>query len=148
MATVTYNRENLSTKTNDELRSICRDMGIAGMSKKPKAVIVDAIMLAASPDEVTGLAGITAQMTSVVTNPDAAPGQRITSTIRVTSGASAGQFPVVGKSVAEVSEFLREVLNVDKMSTGLVNGREVPGDYVLREGDSLEFLKPAGKKGC
>ncbi len=148
MASITYNREDLTTKTNDELRSICRDLGIAGMSKKPKAVIVDAIMLAASPDEATGLAALQAQVTSVMTNPDAAPGQRITSTIRVTSGASAGQFPVVGKTVAEVSEFLREVLNVDKMSTGLVNGKDAPGDYVLREGDSLEFLKPAGKKGC
>jgi hypothetical protein len=145
---MTYTTEQLSAKTNDELRSICRDLGIAGMSKKPKAVLIGVIQLATSPDEVTGLAGLNAQITSVVTNPEGASGARITSTIRVTSGASAGQFPVVGKQVAEVAEFLREVLNVDKMSTGLVNGKEVPGDYVLRDGDSLEFLKPAGRKGC
>jgi len=48
----------------------------------------------------------------------------------------------------EVGDFIREVLNVDRLSTGLVNGKEVPGDYILKEGDNLEFLKPAGKKGC
>jgi hypothetical protein len=36
---------------------------------------------------------------------------------------------------------------VDKLSTGLVNGKEVAGDYKLKAGDNLEFLKPAGKKG-
>lgn len=144
-----YTREQLTSKTDKELAYICvHELQIPGVSKKPKNVKIDVIMSAQSPDEATGIAGLNAQMTSVVTNPDAAPGSRITSTIRVTSGASAGQFPVVGKQVAEVAEFLREVLNVDKMSTGLVNGKEVAGDYVLKDGDSLEFLKPAGRKGC
>jgi len=36
---------------------------------------------------------------------------------------------------------------VDRLSTGLVNGKQVGEDYVLQAGDNLEFLKPAGKKG-
>jgi hypothetical protein len=147
---MSYTRDNLFEKTNDDLRSICRDLGIAGMSKKPKATIVEAIMLASQPDEaaVAGLSGLQSQMTSVVTGPEHVSGARITTTIRVSCGASSGRFPVVGKTVSEVSEFLREVLNVERMSTGLVNGVEVPGSYNLRDGDTLEFLKPAGKKGC
>ena len=31
---------------------------------------------------------------------------------------------------------------------GLVNGKEVQGDYKLKSGDSLEFMKPSGRKGC
>ena len=68
-------------------------------------------------------------------------------TIQVSCGASSGAFPVEGKNVREVGEFLREVLNVDKLSTGLVNGKEVQGDYVLKSGDNLEFMKPSGRKG-
>jgi hypothetical protein len=36
---------------------------------------------------------------------------------------------------------------VDRLSTGLVNGKEVDASYVLKNGDRLEFLKPAGRKG-
>jgi hypothetical protein len=36
---------------------------------------------------------------------------------------------------------------VDKLSTGLVNGKDVDGSYILKQGDVLEFLKPAGRKG-
>jgi len=49
--------------------------------------------------------------------------------------------------VGSVAEFLREVLNVDRMSQGVVNGKQVEDSYRLKEGDNLEFLKPAGRKG-
>lgn len=34
----------LESKTNDELRTICSDRGITGMSKQPKAVLIDVIL--------------------------------------------------------------------------------------------------------
>jgi hypothetical protein len=85
---------------------------------------------------------------SVITKPAGQFGSRTTTTIHVSCGASSGNFPVVGRSVKQVGEFLREVLNVDQLSTGLVNGKDVGAEYVLKQGDNLEFLKPAGKKGC
>jgi hypothetical protein len=143
-----YTRENLEGMTVKDLRRLCVDnLGIPGMTKKRKDVIIDGILLADSPDVTDKLEGIAFEGHSVMSKPDAPFGQKTSTTIRVTCGASTGAFPVEGKTVAEVGEFLREVLNVDKLSTGLVNGKEVDGDYELAAGDSLEFMKPAGRKG-
>ncbi len=85
---------------------------------------------------------------STLTKPEAPFGNKTTTTVHVSCGASSGNFPVAGRTVKEVGEFLREVLNVDSLSTGLVNGKDVDAGYVIKPGDNLEFLKPAGKKGC
>jgi len=153
----TFNREQLDAKTAKELKRMCvYELDIPGMTKKPKDVVIDAILAkfgsaSASVAPAAGagpVSGVEATMRSVMTKPDAKFGQRATTTLHVSCGASSGSFPVVGRSVKQVGEFLREVLNVDKLSTGLVNGKEVGPDYVLKQGDNLEFLKPAGKKGC
>jgi hypothetical protein len=132
-----------------ELRKLVVDLGIVGYTKKRKDVIVNAILLSQEDDEPNAekVTGVEFDGHSVLTKPEAPFGHKTTTTIRVTCGASTGNFPVEGKTVGEVGEFLREVLNVDKLSTGLVNGAEVDPDYELKQGDSLEFLKPAGKKG-
>jgi len=156
-----YKRETLETKTVRDLRQLVVKLGIVGQTKKPKSVIIDAIM---SQYGVVGgsaaiikdapvvkaepISGIEANFQSSVTKPGLKKRDRLSTTIQVSCGASTGAFPVLGRSVAEVGEFLREVLNVDKLSTGLVNGKEVAGNYQLKAGDTLEFLKPAGKKGC
>lgn len=152
-----YKRETLEGKTVKELRTLVVSLGIPGFTKKPKAVIIDAIMDkhgvagggsgGASIAPASPLAGIEGTFQSSITKPDAPFGSRTTTTVQISSGASSGRFPVVGKTVAEVGELMREVLNVSKLSTGLVNGKEVEGNYVLKNGDVLEFLKPAGKKG-
>ncbi len=158
-----YKRETLESKTVRDLRQLVVKLGIVGYTKKPKAVIVDAIMskygvaggasAAAAiakdaPAKPAPIAGISANFQSSITNSSLKKRDRLSTTVQVSCGASTGAFPVLGRSVAEVGEFLREVLNVDKLSTGLVNGKEVAGDYKLKAGDNLEFLKPAGKKGC
>jgi hypothetical protein len=158
-----YKRETLESKTVKDLRQLVVKLGIPGFTKKPKATIIDAIMAkygvagsgaaaiakdgpaAAAPQPLQGIA---ASFQSSITKPNLKKRDRLSTTIQVSCGASTGTFPVAGRSVAEVGEFLREVLNVDKLSTGVVNGKEVAGDYVLKAGDTLEFLKPAGKKGC
>lgn len=151
-----YKRETLEGKTVKELRTLVVKLGIPGFTKKPKDVIIDAIM---DKHGVTGggggaaisksgpLAGIEGTFQSSITKPDAPFGHKATTTVQISCGASTGRFPVVGKTVAEVGEIMREVLNVSKLSTGLVNGKEVEGNYTLKSGDVLEFLKPAGKKG-
>jgi phage terminase large subunit-like protein len=86
-------------------------------------------------------------MSSVMTHPNKKVGDKCTTAISVSCGANSGKFPVTGKSVAAVGEFLREVLNVDRLAEGLVNGKKVEGNYILQPGDTLEYLKPAGQKG-
>lgn len=152
----TFNRAELEEKTKEQLVRMCVDeLGIVGITKKPKEDIVNGILALYGADataiakDVGGpVTGIEFTGQSTLTKPGAPFGQRTTTTIHVSCGASSGNFPVEGKTVKEVGDFLREVLNVDRLSTGLVNGKEVGADYVLQNGDNLEFLKPAGKKGC
>lgn len=86
-------------------------------------------------------------MTSILTNPSAKVGDKTTTTITVSCGANSADFPVVGKTVGAVQTFLAEVLNVSSLAEGQVNGEKVESNYVLQTGDSLEFIKPAGRKG-
>jgi hypothetical protein len=157
----TFTREQLEAKTAKELKNMCvYELALPGLTKKDKETVIQAILAkygtsgpasiskptaAAKPEAIKG---VEFQAQSTLTKPSAPFGQKTTTTIQVSCGASSGAFPVAGRSVKEVGEFLREVLNVDKLSTGLVNGKEIPADYVLQPGDNLEFLKPAGKKGC
>lgn len=158
-----YSRSNLEEMTVKELRRLCVDtLAIPGMTKKRKDIVIDAILKNAGPIKSAKPAPAKTSIKptpgpikeldftghSILNKPYEAFGKKTTTTIQVTCGASTGAFPVEGKSVAEVGEFLREVLNVDKLSTGLVNGKEVRGDHVLKNGDSLEFMKPSGRKGC
>jgi len=131
------------------------ELSIVGVSKKSKDEVIKAILAqyggtkaSATITKDTKVTGISFSGQSTLTKPAAPFGSRTTTTIHVSCGASSGNFPVGGKTVKDVGDFLREVLNVDRLSTGLVNGKEVAADYVLKTGDNLEFLKPAGKKGC
>jgi len=151
-----FNRDFLEAKTSKDLKRMCVDeLGIVGVTKKPKDDVVNAIMAqygkkGATIAKTAGgkLTGLEFSGQSTLTKPGAPFGSRATTTIHVSCGASSGNFPVAGKTVKDVGDFLREVLNVDRLSTGLVNGKAVDADYVLKNGDNLEFLKPAGKKGC
>ena len=155
----TFTREQLEGMTAEKLKDMCvYELALPGLTKKRKNVVIDAIMakygaapagasISKAPAPSAAVTGIEFSGQSTLTKPGAPFGHRTTTTIHVSCGASSGNFPVVGRTVKTVGEFLREVLNVDQLSTGLVNGREVGADYVLKEGDNLEFLKPAGKKG-
>lgn len=163
-----FTREELVERTAKDLKRLCVDeLGLVGMSKKPKDEVISAILgdfgmapkgAAAAPAAVAPLkgpatsnaqeiTGIEFAARSIMTKPSAPKGGKTTTTIHVSCGASSGNFPVAGKTVKEVGDFLREVLNVDELSTGIVNGNAVDADYKLKEGDNLEYLKPAGKKG-
>lgn len=157
-----YTREELEMMTVKDLRELCvYELGLRGLTKKPKDFIIDSILESfgstastsieysqkKEAPKVSRMTGVEFEGRSVLTKPGESFGFRTTTTIHVSCGASSGNFPVVGRTVLEVGEFLREVLNVEKLSTGLVNGKEVQASYILQAGDNLEFLKPAGKKG-
>jgi len=155
-----YTRDQLENMTVKELRKLVVQCGISGYTKKPKGIIIDAILSksggsstasvtkpAPAKKKLPPISQLGGEFSSMVTNPNLAKGKRVTTTIQVSCGASTGSFLAVGRKVVEVADFLREILNVASMSKGIVNGKEVDGDYVLKEGDSLEFVKPAGTKG-
>jgi hypothetical protein len=154
----TYTRDQLEAMNAKDLKHMAfHSLGLSGLSKRPKADVVDAVIAsqdggkaAVAPKKAAAsgpISGLSFSGQSILTNPGASFGSKTTTTIHVSCGASSGAFPVQGKTVREVGEFLREVLNVDRLSTGLVNGKEVDAGYVLKSGDRLEFLKPSGRKG-
>ena len=152
-----YTRDELEGMNAKAMKKMAfNDLGLVGLSKKPKADVITAILksqdtpaaaVAAKP-AAAPLTGLQGSFNSVLSKPSARFGNRNTTTIQVSSGANTGQFDVAGRKVSEVAEFLREVLNVDRMANAMVNGKEVSGSYVIKAGDIVEFMKPAGKKGC
>ena len=153
------NKAELMEKTVAELRVMCRDLEIPGMSKKRKDIIVDAILSKNESETVvaeisqppapnqTPLTALSGSFQTNITDPTKGKGKRLTTFIRVSCGASSGDFGVGGKTVGAVAEFLKEILNIPTMSKGIVNGKESADSYVLENGDTLEFIKPAGDKG-
>lgn len=160
MAKSGFSAGDLENKTNPELRAMCAKEGIGGVSKKTKAELIALIVGAQGQGGVSmapkatahqavnqAVTGLEMNTEAVLTRPHGRAGDKTTQTIRISSGASSGKFPVLGKTVGNVATFLREVLNVDRMAQGLVNGQKVQDSYVLAEGDVLEYIKPAGRKG-
>lgn len=163
MPKLTYTRDELENMNAKNMKRMAfQELGLSGLSKKNKPEVMSAIL--ASQDKGSKpsgsskavvskapankpMGGLEAKLTSVLSKPNAKFGHRTSTTIEVTCGANTGNFPVAGKRVGEVAEYLREVLNVTRMSTGLVNGKEKGNDYILKDGERLEFLKPTGKKG-
>jgi len=171
-----YKKDELQGKTNIELKQICKRMEIKGMSKKRKSILVNAILLAQSGKSSGGKSELTKKtigktsskdsqvnlgkdpnkvvaatftINSVIDKPNAKFGNRNKSTImiEISSGASGGKFPVNGKSIFGIKSHLSEVLNIPKMSSAVVNGKQAEESYIAKEGDIIEFIKPAGKKG-
>jgi hypothetical protein len=147
-----YTESQLERMTAKQIKKIAVEVGCTGIYKLGKNDAIEYFMtwqeerdeerelVADIPDPLAGVSG-RFQTTS------ATPSRTATATVQVSCGANAGPFEVVGRSIAEVSNLLREVLNIEILATPLVNGRAVSTTYVLKTGDSLEFLKPAGRKG-
>jgi hypothetical protein len=70
-------------------------------------------------------------------------------TVTISSGSMSNNYPVVGKSIYEVEKLLGQILNVNPYARiVLVNGEEVTNDYIIIEGDIIEFVNEAYDKGC
>ena len=52
-----------------------------------------------------------------------------------------------GKTVEEVTELLEDLFGLSGDETVKVNGVEADDDYVIEDGDTIEYVKSAGSKG-
>jgi len=67
--------------------------------------------------------------------------------IKVVCGANSQEVEVAGKSIGEVRKLLGETLNIPKDAKPVISGDNVSDNYVIKPGDTLEFIKPSGEKG-
>jgi hypothetical protein len=67
--------------------------------------------------------------------------------VKIICCSNTGHYDVAGSMVKEVAVRLRDVLNVSPLATASVKGQPVSADYVLQDGDHLEFVVRAGEKG-
>lgn len=68
-------------------------------------------------------------------------------TVRVIHGANEGRFDLRGKTVGYVAKNLREVFNIPHDAVAFVDGKTVDSEYILSEGESVEFVQENGRKG-
>jgi len=135
------------------LRAMCVKAGITGMSKKVKDVVVGALVKHyASQNNVEQSNNQTNNQTNAKVdnlNVNLAKNYQNSQNTKITvsCGASSQDFPVVGKSIGYVTSILTDVLNIPVMAKILVNGSIVNSNYVLKDGDSVEYIKEGGKKG-
>lgn len=67
---------------------------------------------------------------------------------KIISGVNTLDANLAGRSVADVRGMLSQPLNIDQAAKPMVEGETVGEDYVLADGDELEFVKASGEKGC
>jgi len=153
-----YTEDQLTEKTVVELREICRKFGIGGMSKERKDVIIDSILefyqdqASPEPDDDDSYSSnqdpsekvpyVNAHVHSFLDK-----NEQYQSLITVSCGAASGNYPLTNKSVGFVKATYREILNIDDTANAIVNGVEKNESYVLKSGDTVEFIRKAGTKG-
>lgn len=159
-----FTKKELKETTSKELKRMCvNELAIPGMTKKTKKVVIKAIL--AKQKETGGSGGVVAKPAvevaagpavinemnffakSRLTKPNERRGNKFSTTCYMACGANDGNFTVVGNTITKALETFGDILNADIKATPLVNGEEVKADYILKESDVVEFLKPAGQKG-
>jgi len=158
-----FTKKELKETTSKELKRMCvNELGIPGMTKKTKKVVIKAILArqaGGSGASVTKTAPVVEEAKPAVINemnffaksrltkPNERRGNKFSTTCYMACGANDGNFTVVGNTITKALDTFGDILNADIKATPLVNGEEVKADYILKEGDVVEFLKPAGQKG-
>ena len=150
-----YTAEMLEKKTRDELRAICDKLDIHVNSKSTKTFMIDEILDKDHDDESDrntyneegpeypgGIDSI-----SSVVHAHKSSGNDLNLLVSVSCGASSGNFPVVGKTVSEVSETLKSILNISTSGEPIVNGSPVGLEYKVKLGDVVEFVTVTSRKG-
>lgn len=67
--------------------------------------------------------------------------------VEVIHGVYAHSLPLVGRTIAQARAELAERMNIDPAAVAVVDGAETNENTILREGQVLTFVKPAGEKG-
>jgi hypothetical protein len=70
-----------------------------------------------------------------------------TGRIEVIHGVYAHSLPLAGMTVRQARSELEDRMNIDPESTAVIDGKEAAEEELLREGQVLNFLTPAGEKG-
>jgi hypothetical protein len=89
----------------------------------------------------------------VSTGPEAAGDEFATATatrsgrVDVIHGVYAHSLPLAGMTVLQARGELEERMNIDPEALAVIDGVEADDDTVLREGQVLNFVTPAGEKG-
>lgn len=65
----------------------------------------------------------------------------------VVHGANQNYFNVAGLTVSQIKQKLRDVINVSADAEAYISSKLVNNEYVVQEGQHLEFLKDTGVKG-
>jgi len=133
-------KEDLEMKSITELRELCEDRDMVGLEKQPKNLLIQLLLNDYIEKAITK---VKAEVT-VEKGEDGA----IDLTVTVSCGSSQSDFNgLVGKTVSDVAEFLRNALNIPDNPKCLVNGAEVNNDHVLQANDQLDFVQRTEKKG-
>ena len=67
--------------------------------------------------------------------------------VDVIHGVYAHSLPLAGMTVLQAREELAERMNIHPEALAVIDGVEAEEDTVLREGQVLNFVTPAGEKG-
>jgi len=67
--------------------------------------------------------------------------------VTVYCGANTQCLDLKGKTIEEAITILAEVMNIPEGAQIVVDGENMKRDYVLHDGNRLEFIKPSGQKG-
>lgn len=71
----------------------------------------------------------------------------IAAAVRCVNGANERNMPIMGRTVEWARTNLQHDLNIAPGAAALIDGEKVGEDTVLKEGQTLEFLKESGRKG-
>lgn len=166
----TYTRDELAGKSKIELKAIIREEGfdIAFTNSTLHSELMESILTAQT---ARAAAPPPRRQERVEPDPDTMEAQQVVddddgedeeedvedddeddeeevtaSKVRVACGASSGMYPVVGATVGNIRKELKDILNIGKDHLPRVNGKSVADDFVLQEGDNLEFVRHSGDK--
>lgn len=68
--------------------------------------------------------------------------------VTIHCGANSQKFDSIeGLQIGDVADRLQEILNIPSPRQTFANGVQVRDNYVIKAGDEIEFVKPAGVKG-
>ena len=109
-----------------------------------------ASLLNLSGDESVKLNGVSADADDVVQDGDTLEfvkeaGKK--GSIEISSGVNEMSLDIAGKTVGEITDTVSGLLNLSGDEVAKLNGVAVDDDAVVQDGDTLEFVKEAGKKG-
>lgn len=98
-------------------------------SQKPKSVF-------------SNVGATTSQATATI-----ARTQQMMEKVLVVHGANQRYFDLAGKDVGSVRKSLREAFNIPGDAEARVDGKEVNDEFVLDNGQHVEFTRKSGSKG-